>query len=107
MNPRVVHVRANDDYSLVVTFTNGETRLFNMRPYLNHGVFMELRDLVYFKAARPVLGTVQWPHEQDICPDTLYEESVPCKAHGPRKRLGRRLPLRSSLRIRSGIRDKR
>ena len=85
MNPRVVRVRANDDYTLVVTFTNGETRLYDMKPYLNHGIFVELKDLTYFKAARPVRGTVQWPHEQDICPDTLYEESVPYKESRPSK----------------------
>jgi hypothetical protein len=39
------------------------------------GVFQELRDVDYFKQARPEGGTVVWPHEQDICPDTLYEAS--------------------------------
>ena len=86
MNPRVARVRANDDYTLVLTFTNGETRRFDMKPYLDHGVFVELKDLAYFRSVRVALGTVQWPHEQDVCPDTLYEESVPCKAQAPNKR---------------------
>ncbi len=29
MNPRVKQVRANDDYTLVLTFVNGEVRLFD------------------------------------------------------------------------------
>ena len=77
MNPRVKTVRANDDYTLTLGFTNGEVRRFNMRPYLNHGIFSELRDLSYFKSARVVMGTVAWPHEQDVCPDTLYEGDPP------------------------------
>ncbi|MGD0948565.1 MAG: DUF2442 domain-containing protein [Candidatus Binatia bacterium] len=97
MNPRVLTVQAHDDHSLTITFTNGERRRFDVKPYLDQGVFRELRSLSYFKAVRPALGTVQWPNEQDFCPDLLYEESIPCggsaarscsrvrPAHTPRK----------------------
>jgi hypothetical protein len=30
----------------------------------------------YFKQVKVLDGTVTWPHEQDICPDTLYLDSV-------------------------------
>jgi hypothetical protein len=40
-------------------------------------VFLELKDLRYFQQVRIAFGTVQWPHEQDISPETLYLESVP------------------------------
>ena len=43
---------------------------------LNFGVFQELQDKHYFKQAKISGGTVVWPHEQDICPDTLYLDSV-------------------------------
>jgi hypothetical protein len=89
MNPRVTRVQANDDYTLVLTFTNGEMRLFDMKPYLNHGIFSELKDLKYFKSVRPVWGTVQWPHEQDVCPDSLYEQSVPYRGTPYNNRLRR------------------
>ncbi|HMV47787.1 MAG TPA: DUF2442 domain-containing protein [Blastocatellia bacterium] len=75
MNPRVVSVTANDDYTLILTFSNGEFGVFDVTPYLNKGIFQELQDKSYFKLANVALGTVQWPHEQDFCPDTLYEES--------------------------------
>ncbi len=86
MNPRVVTVRAHDDHSLTITFTNGEMRRFDTKPYLDQGVFRELRSLSYFKAVRPMLGTIQWPNEQDFCPDLLYEESIPCGGSAPRRR---------------------
>jgi len=75
MNPRVRSVRPTDDYTLELTFTNGETGVYDCRPLLGFGVFQELRDINYFRSARVENGTVTWPHEQDICPDTLYEES--------------------------------
>ena len=75
MNPRIAQVIANDDYTLTLTFTNGETAKFDVSPYLDKGIFHELKDLRYFKLVKPLLDTVQWPHGQDFCPDTLYEES--------------------------------
>lgn len=75
MNPRVESVRTTDDYKLKLVFTNGETGLFDCARLLDFGVFRELADLRYFRQARVEWGTVTWPHEQDICPDTLYLDS--------------------------------
>jgi hypothetical protein len=75
MNPRVVNVIAKDDYTLTLTFTNGEVGQFDVTPYLDKGIFQELQNKSYFKQVSVTLGTVQWPHEQDFCPDTLYEAS--------------------------------
>jgi len=75
MYPRVKAVRAGNDYQLELVFTNGETGWYDCRPLLEFGVFQELKDLNYFRQARVELGTVVWPHEQDICPDTLYLDS--------------------------------
>jgi len=72
---KVVSVTPQDDYSLVLVFDSGEQRVFDARPYLDKGVFIELQDLAYFKQARIAFGTVVWPHEQDIAPETLYAES--------------------------------
>ena len=74
MNPRVVNVVPNDDYTLNIKFENGEEKIYNIQPLLNFGVFKELKDLSYFKKVKPFMGTISWPHGQDICPDTLYIE---------------------------------
>ncbi|WFP50831.1 DUF2442 domain-containing protein [Methylomonas sp. EFPC3] len=76
MNPRVKSVQASDDYSLMLEFTDGSQGVYDCKPLLDFGVFKELSDRQYFKRAAVVDGTVVWPHEQDICPDTLYLDSV-------------------------------
>ncbi len=77
MNPRVQDVTPTDDYKLRLVFTNGEMGIFDCSCLLDFGVFKELSDLNYFKQVRVEYGTVTWPHEQDICPDTLYLDSEP------------------------------
>ena len=74
MNPRVQKVSATNDYHLKLVFTDGSTGTYDCRPLLGFGVFKELQELSYFKQAKVRGGTVVWPHEQDICPDTLYLE---------------------------------
>ena len=75
MNPRVNAVIPTDHHKLEITFANGETAIYDCSPFLDFGVFQELREIGYFKQARVEGGTVVWPHGQDICPDTLYEDS--------------------------------
>ena len=77
MNPRVVAVQPHPDYTLTLTFTNGEARMCDVKPYLNIGIFQELQDQHFFNSVRPFLGSIQWQSGQDLCPDTLYLESAP------------------------------
>lgn len=76
MNPRVKSVSATNSYRLKIDFNNGEYGVYDCTHLLDFGVFKELKDINYFKQARACDGTVAWPHEQDICPDTLYLDSM-------------------------------
>ena len=77
MSPEAVKVTANDDYTLTITFDNGEVKIFDMKPYLDKGIFTELKDKEYFKKVKVDDMTVSWNNKQDICPDILYEDSIP------------------------------
>ena len=78
LNPRVATVQPHPDFTLTLTFENGEQKKFDMTPYLGSSAwFEELRDWNYFSQARPYLGTVVWSNGQDLCPDTFYLDSVP------------------------------
>ena len=76
MNPRVKTVRAKKEHTLEIEFTNGEMGIYDCSPLLEFGVFKELKDIKYFRQVIAADGTVTWPHEQDICPDTLYMDSM-------------------------------
>jgi hypothetical protein len=78
MNPRVKTVKPKPDYTLTLVFENGEQKVFDVKPYLGIGVFQELKDLKVFNGVRPFLGSVEWPHGQDFCPDTLYLDGKSC-----------------------------
>jgi len=76
MNPRVKKVAPLPNYRLFLEFTNGEQSIYDCGPLLDFGVFRELKDKPYFERVRAHDGAVAWPHEQDICPDTLYLDSA-------------------------------
>jgi hypothetical protein len=77
MNPRVKTVRPNPDHTLTLVFDNGETRRFDVTPYLEKGIFQALREMRNFNSVKVFLGSVQWRGGQDLCPDTLYMDSTP------------------------------
>ena len=74
MNPRVKSVRALEDYELEVAFENGESRRFDVKPYLERGIFIRLRDHDAFRAVGVVAGSVEWANGLDLSYDTLYVE---------------------------------
>lgn len=63
-----VHVRFEDG-------TDGEVDLAYLTEY--GGVFDPLRDPAYFRQLRadPEAGTIVWPNDADIAPETLYEHA--------------------------------
>jgi len=75
MNPRVKAVNPLQDWQLEITFSNGEVGIYDCKPHLQFGIFQELQDVSYFRQVRAEGGTIVWPNEQDICPDTLYQGS--------------------------------
>ena len=74
MNPHVKSVRALEDYELEVSFDNGESRRFDVKPYLDRGIFVRLRDRDAFRAVQLVAGSVEWVNGLDLSYDTLYVE---------------------------------
>ena len=76
MSPRVKEVKPQADYRLLITFTNGEIKMFDMKPYLDFNMFKPLKDIDSFNTVRPSHGTIQWENEADLCPDTVYLNSI-------------------------------
>jgi hypothetical protein len=72
----VLNVTPLSDYRLYVEIADGRRGIFDVKPYLDHGVFRELRNPAYFRQVGVILGAVTWPHEQDIAPETLLAEIV-------------------------------
>jgi len=72
---RVSSVTAEPDFYLRLTFSNKEQRRFDMSPYLNFPVYHRLRNPGFFELARVEYGTVVWPGDIDIAPETLYDHS--------------------------------
>jgi hypothetical protein len=70
----VTLVKPKSNYNIYVEIKDGRKGLFDMSPYLNHGVFKELKNINYFNQVGILFGAVTWPNEQDIAPETLISE---------------------------------
>lgn len=73
----VVKVKACDDFTLELVFENGEKRIFDMKPFLDKRPFDKLLNSPLFFKASVQYGTVVWPGNIDIAPETLFALSVP------------------------------
>jgi hypothetical protein len=76
MCPIVTSVKPEQDYFLTLQFSNGETRRFDVKPYLDKGVFKELNDASIFYSVHTDGLSVEWKNEAALCPDTLYFGSM-------------------------------
>jgi hypothetical protein len=72
------------DYRLYVEVRNGSQGTFDLKPWLDHGVLRELRDLHYFNQVFILFGAVSWPNGQDIAPETLLAGMVGMETGGSR-----------------------
>ncbi|MEG0181813.1 MAG: DUF2442 domain-containing protein [Romboutsia sp.] len=72
----VKEVKPIENYKLILTFENNEVKIFDMNPYLDKGIFRELKNENIFNAVKVSFDSIEWPNEADIDPETLYEDSV-------------------------------
>jgi len=75
MNPRVIEVKPKNDFTLEILFANKERKIFDVKPYLDKGIFTELKRGEIFNSVKVDNGSISWVGGQDFCPDTLYIES--------------------------------
>ena len=73
----VKDVAPQRDYTLLITFINGEKRIYNARPLLNKAIYSSLRNIGFFMKAKASCGTVIWDDDIDLAPEHLYECSQP------------------------------
>jgi hypothetical protein len=71
MIPDVTEFEILADHEIKVTLSNGKKGIFDVKPYLDRGIFTELKNYNYFKRARIEFGTLTWPNEQDFSPETI------------------------------------
>lgn len=83
---RIIGVIANNDFSLTISFDNGEKRLYDMRPLLKKGtVFEPLTKIEVFRRVYvDDTHCIAWDinsnidsNKVDLCPDSCYIDSVP------------------------------
>ena len=72
MRPRAINVKVKENYKLEVKFDNGETRIFDVKPYFKFKEFETLKDLEMFKTVKIAGISIEWSNGLDICPDELY-----------------------------------
>ena len=76
----VKKVEPTAEFTLILTFENGEKRVFDMKPYLNTGIFSELQNLDLFNTAHISFNTVSWDNDADFDPEALYEGGLPLQS---------------------------
>jgi len=72
----VTDVKALENYKLLLTFENGEKRIFDMKPYLDKGIFRELKDEKKFSSVRISFDSIEWCNQADLDPEFLYKKST-------------------------------
>ena len=75
MRPKAINVIPQDDYTLLLEFDNGEKKIFDVKPYLEHKAFKDLKDKDNFKSVKISDLSIKWKNGADICPDELYNLS--------------------------------
>ena len=71
----VISVTPIDNYKILLIFGNGEKRQFDMNPFLDKGIFQELRDISIFNTVKVSFDSIEWENEADIDPEILYQYS--------------------------------
>lgn len=71
----IIEVKPLNDYKLLLTFNNGEKRIKDMKPYLDRGIFKQLRNKEFFESVKIAYGALSWNENIELCADSIYMTS--------------------------------
>lgn len=75
MRPKAIDVKVLKNYELLIKFSNGEEKIFDVKPYFGHKLFDELKNKRIFDTVKVSGLSIEWENGADICPDELYNNS--------------------------------
>ena len=73
---QIIDLKANDNFTLEVTFSGGEIKIYDVKPILNCEAFNALTDVAQFKKVHNNGYFIEWECEADLSADTLYIDGV-------------------------------
>ncbi len=68
---KITNIVPRLNYTIFISFDNGQEGILDVSEYLDKGVFTELRDPDYFMKVKNYGRYIAWPHEQDLCADSI------------------------------------
>ena len=74
--PDIVHIRPLEDFSVLVVFDDGKTKICNLSDHLERGIFKALKDKKIFNLVHVEHGAAVWNEHIDIAPEYLYEHGT-------------------------------
>lgn len=77
LGPRVKQVEPTDNYELILTFNTGEKKMFDVKALFQYPMYAPLKNIGFFKMVKADNMCVYRNDDIDICPDTLYAQSIP------------------------------
>lgn len=75
MRPKAIDVKLLENYELLIKFSNGEEKVFDVKPYFGNKIFDELKIKDNFSKVKVAGLSIEWENGADICPDELYYSS--------------------------------
>ena len=73
---KIIRVKVVGELSLLVTFSTGEERIFDMAYLMKYSVYKKLENYELFKTVYVENGVLVWNNgEIDIAPEEVYKES--------------------------------
>jgi len=75
--PNPIAVSALQDFQIKIVFTDGKTKIFDIKPYLKGRAYYPLLENGIFNQVSILNGNVSWLNGKiDISPENLYFDSV-------------------------------
>ena len=73
---RTVKAEHVGGFNIAVTFEDGTTGTFDFSPYAAYACHRQLKSEGLFSLVRADHGTVAWPGDIDIAPETVWTHAV-------------------------------
>jgi hypothetical protein len=73
---QIIELKATDNFTLNVTFSGGEEKIYDVKPILDCEAFNALKDIAQFRKVHNKGYFIEWECEADLSADTLYIDGV-------------------------------